>query len=104
MPKLIVVKRDGSEVELQAPTGWSVMESIFEGGIDELLAVCGGCCSCATCHVQVDEEWVGRLPPMSPDENYMLGFADSRTPGSRLSCQIALSEKLDGLRVRIAPD
>ncbi|MBA3678204.1 MAG: 2Fe-2S iron-sulfur cluster binding domain-containing protein [Sphingosinicella sp.] len=104
MSQLIVVKRDGVERRLEGRPGLSVMELIREGGIDELLALCGGCCSCATCHVEVDEGWIDRLPPVSAEEDLMLGFADFRTAGSRLSCQVGFSEALDGLRLRIAPD
>ena len=104
MPKLIVVTRDGSEHVLDGREGYSVMEVIRDNGIDELLAVCGGCCSCATCHVHVDAEWQERLKPMSGDEDDLLDTSDHRQPNSRLSCQIELRAALDGLRVSIAPE
>jgi 2Fe-2S ferredoxin len=80
------------------------MEVIRENGFDELLALCGGCCSCATCHVYVDPEFADRLPPMSDDENDLLDSSDHRTERSRLSCQIPFSAGLAGLRVQIAPE
>jgi 2Fe-2S ferredoxin len=104
MPKLIVVARDGSERAVDGQAGLSVMEVIRENGFDELLALCGGCCSCATCHVHVDAEWQGALPTMSEDENDLLESSDYRNERSRLSCQIPFTDTLDGLRVTIAPE
>ena len=104
MPKLVVITRDGSEKTVDGDVGLSVMEVIRENGFDELLALCGGCCSCATCHVHVDEEWLPALPPMGADEDDLLDTADARAPNSRLSCQIEFGPALDGLRVRIAPE
>jgi 2Fe-2S ferredoxin len=104
MAELIVVTREGTEQTLEAQDGYSAMEVIREGGVDELLALCGGCCSCATCHVYVDAEFADRLPPMSDDENDLLDSSTHREERSRLSCQIAMSEGLSGLRVTIAPE
>lgn len=104
MPKLIVVTRDGTEHEVEGKTGYSVMEVIRDAGIDELLALCGGCCSCATCHVQVDENWLGKLPPVSADEDDLLDSSDHKGPASRLSCQLVFGPDLDGMRVTIAPE
>ena len=104
MPKLIVVTRDGTETIVEGEDGLSVMEVIRDNGFDELLALCGGCCSCATCHVHVDEEWVAELPPMGADEDDLLDSSDHRATASRLSCQIPFAAELDGMRVRIAPE
>ena len=104
MPKLVVVNREGAESEVQVAEGLTVMEGIRDNGFDELLALCGGCCSCATCHVQVDPEWADKLPPMSEDENDLLDSSDFRTDTSRLSCQIPFTAALDGLKVTIAPE
>ena len=104
MPKLVVVTRDGSERAVDGDVGLSVMEVIRENGFDELLALCGGCCSCATCHVHVDSDWSDRLPPMSEDENDLLESSDHRNETSRLSCQIPFTQDMDGLRVTIAPE
>jgi 2Fe-2S ferredoxin len=104
MPKLIVAARDGSEQVLEGRAGLSVMEVIRGHGIDELLALCGGCCSCGTCHVHVDADWVDALPPMSGDEDDLLDISDYRTANSRLACQISFGPALDGLRVTIAPE
>jgi 2Fe-2S ferredoxin len=104
MPKLIVVTREGEESAIEGEAGLSVMEVIRDNGIDELLALCGGCCSCATCHVHVDPDFAALLPPMSEDENDLLDSSDHRNETSRLSCQIHLTAALDGLRVTIAPE
>ena len=70
----------------------------------ELLAICGGGCSCGTCHVIVDPAWFGRLGPVHDDEEDMLEVAAHRTPTSRLSCQVQMTAALDGLAVTIAPE
>lgn len=104
MPKLIVVTRSGEEREVMGEAGLSVMEVIRESGFDELLALCGGCCSCATCHVHVDPEFAAKLPKMSMDEDDLLDSAGDRDATSRLSCQLPFTDALDGLRVRIAEE
>ncbi|WP_028966946.1 2Fe-2S iron-sulfur cluster-binding protein [Sphingomonas phyllosphaerae] len=104
MAKLIVETRNGEERELEGQAGFSVMEVIRDGGIDEVLALCGGCCSCATCHVHVDPAFADKLPKMSEDENDLLDAASDRDATSRLSCQIEFGPALDGLRVRIAAE
>ena len=104
MPKLIVVTREGEEREIMGEVGLSVMEVIRDAGIDEVLALCGGCCSCATCHVHVDPEFAAKLPKMSEDENDLLDSTSDRNEYSRLSCQIAFDDALDGLRVTVAAE
>lgn len=80
------------------------MELVRDSGFDELLALCGGSCSCATCHVYVDEAFMDRLPPVSEVESDLLDSSEHRGPRSRLSCQVKLAAALDGLRVAIAPE
>ena len=104
MPKLIVTTRSGETREVEAAGGLSVMEAIRDNGFDELLALCGGCCSCATCHVHVDPQWIGAVGPPKADEDDLLDTSDHRTETSRLSCQILFAPELDGLRVTIAPE
>jgi ferredoxin, 2Fe-2S len=104
MAQLTIVGRDGTERTIEGKNGWSVMENIRDAGFDELLALCGGCCSCATCHVHVDPEWRDRLPKISGDEDDLLDSSSDRDAGSRLSCQIEFSDALDGLRVTIAQE
>jgi 2Fe-2S ferredoxin len=104
MPQLIVTTRKGAEINIVESREVSVMEAIRDAGIDEVLALCGGCCSCATCHVHVDEDWIEKLPPMTDDEGDLLDSSDHRTATSRLSCQLPFSQAPDGLRVTIAPE
>ncbi|GAA0273507.1 2Fe-2S iron-sulfur cluster-binding protein [Alteraurantiacibacter aestuarii] len=84
-----------------SPEG-SLMEAIRDNGFEDLLAACGGCCSCATCHVVIDPASVLPLPAMAADEDSLLDGSDHRQESSRLSCQIPLSSELDGLKLRIA--
>jgi ferredoxin, 2Fe-2S len=104
MVSIRVVTRGGEESSVEGSIGRSVMETIRDNGIDELLALCGGCCSCATCHVYVDEEDLGRLPAMSDDENDLLDSSDHRTDRSRLSCQLKVGPEIDNIRFQIAPE
>jgi len=104
MPALFVRTREGEVMHLTGEAGLSLMEIIRNAGIDDILALCGGCCSCATCHVQVDEEFASRLPAMSENESDLLNTSGHRIATSRLSCQLILDDALDGLRVTIAPE
>lgn len=104
MSTIIVTDRGGVQREVDLVPGYSLMQALCEGGVDELLALCGGVCSCATCHVYVDEALATILPPMGQDENDLLETSPHRQVNSRLSCQIRLTEALDGLRVTVAPE
>ncbi len=100
--QIIVVDRDGKEHALEALEGWRVMEVIRDWGLP-IKAECGGACACATCHVYVDEAWVDRLVPPTDEENDRLDEALAVEANSRLSCQILMSDELDGLKVVLAP-
>ena len=104
MTALVVIDRSGQEHVLQASEGQTVMELIRDSGLDEMLALCGGCLSCATCHIHVDEAFLGRLPPVSNDEADLLDSSEHRGLASRLACQLAFQANLAGLRVTIAPE
>ena len=104
MARLIVIRPGGAEAVIDSDAGRSVMELIRDEGIDEMLAMCGGCCSCATCHVHVDPAFVALLPAMLGDERDMLESAGSRHALSRLSCQIPFDDALDGLRVTVVAE
>ncbi len=103
MSVLKVVDRDGVEHEVQAQPGLKVMEVLRELDYG-VAAICGGMCSCATCHVFVDPEWAGRLPAPMSDEKELLSELSHCQALSRLSCQIEFTPVLDGLKVTIAPD
>jgi ferredoxin, 2Fe-2S len=104
MPKIVVVNQAGDEREIEALRGVTLMEAIRDNGFDELLALCGGCCSCATCHVHVDPAYADKLPPVSADEDDLLDSSDHRDANSRLSCQIPVTDELDGMKVTIAEE
>lgn len=104
MPKLTVVNRAGEETTVEVGDGLTVMEAIRDNGFDELLALCGGCCSCATCHVHVDPALKDKLPAITEDEDDLLDSSDHRDENSRLSCQLPLTDELDGLKVTIAEE
>ena len=104
MPTLNVITRAGETRQFEAKIGATVMESIGAAGIDDLLALCGGCCSCATCHVYVDPAFAEKLPPMSEAENDLLDGSAHRQANSRLSCQIAVVPAIEGLLVTVAPE
>lgn len=103
MPLLKVVDRDGNEHDINAPSGGVLMEPLrdMDNGV---TAICGGMCSCATCHVYVDPSWVDRLPRQMSDELDMLKDLSDYKPNSRLACQIPLTDALSGLKVTIAPE
>lgn len=101
--KIIVTDRSGKTQELDAVEGWRVMEIIREHGLP-IKAECGGACACATCHVYVDAAWVDTIDEMRDEEEDMLDQAFDLEDNSRLSCQIIMSEDLDGLKVTLAPD
>jgi ferredoxin, 2Fe-2S len=103
MPQVRVIDRDGAEHELDVAAGSVLMEPLRDMD-DGVAAICGGMCSCATCHVYVDPAWVGRLKAPMSDETDMLGDLGHRRENSRLSCQIVLNDALDGLKVTIAPE
>lgn len=101
MPEIIVKSRDGREQQVGFSEGLTLMEVIRDAGFDQLLDLCGGCCSCATCHVYVDPEFAPQLPVMTADEDDLLDSSDHRTSRSRLSCQNSLNPALEGLGVMI---
>lgn len=104
MVAISIESRDGTVRQISGIPGHSLMEAIRDNGFDELLALCGGCCSCATCHVIIDPAFADRLAPISNDEDDLLDSSDHRTETSRLSCQVTIADDLDGLLVRIAPE
>ena len=103
MARMIVVDRDGKEHDIEAKPGLKVMEILRELDYG-VAAICGGMCSCATCHVYVDPEWQPQLPAMMSDERELLSELSHFRENSRLSCQVEFTPELAGLRVRIAPD
>ena len=103
MTNITLTLRDGSQRELEGTSGISLMEAIRDAGVDEMLALCGGCCSCATCHVIVESSQ-SDFSPMTDDETDLLDSSDHRTERSRLACQLTLSDGQEPISVRIAPE
>lgn len=104
MLKIRVTLLNGELQEVEARPGQSAMEAIRAAGINDIEALCGGCCSCATCHVHVGEAFISQLPPITDDENDLLDGSNNRIARSRLSCQITMTEELDGLDVLIVDE
>jgi 2Fe-2S ferredoxin len=102
MPRITVISETGEQKTIDAPEGRTLMEVIRDNGFDEMLALCGGCCSCATCHVHIDAAHVGLLPPISQDESDILDSSDYRNHASRLACQIPITAITEGLTATIA--
>jgi ferredoxin, 2Fe-2S len=100
MGKIRVIEANGTTHDIDAVEGWRVMEIIREHGF-EVGGLCGGACACATCHVEIDDQWVAKLYSANDDEEAMLDEVTSLTPTSRLSCQIIYNEALDGLAVKL---
>ena len=103
MARLQVIDRDGVEHEVDAKAGLKIMETLRELDYG-IAAICGGMCSCATCHVYIDQAWLGRLPAPMSDEKELLSELMHFRDNSRLSCQIDVTDALEGLRLTIAPD
>ena len=103
MARIHVTDRAGESLVVEGHAGASVMETLREldNGVE---ALCGGMCSCATCHSYIDAAWWGRLPPRSPEEDELLSELEFVRDNSRLTCQLRFSEELDGLTLTIAPE
>lgn len=102
MPKATYVRPNGEHDIYEVQVGTSVMQAAVANGVEEVVAECGGNLMCATCHVYVDPEHLGKLPPVSDDEDELLEcVAGERRPNSRLSCQLVMTDDLDGLVVHL---
>jgi len=102
MPRMIFVELDGTEREVDAPLGLSVLEIAHKHGVD-IEGACEGSLACSTCHVIVDSAWFGKLAKPTEDEEDMLDLAFGLQPTSRLGCQLVMTAELDGLRVKLPP-
>jgi ferredoxin, 2Fe-2S len=100
MPKITVISPDNTRHEIEAPVGRALLSVLRDNGFD-LEGTCEGSLACATCHVIIDPAWFPKLKPIATGEHAMLDFAEGLTPTSRLSCQIPVSDDLDGMVVRV---
>jgi len=101
MPKITFIDFEGTSRTVEADVGSTVMEAAIKNAVPGIEAECGGACACATCHVHVEESWRAAVGEPSPMEEDMLDFAFDVRDESRLSCQIKVSDALDGLRVKV---
>ena len=101
--KIRVIDRDGNKHELEGDSNSTLMEILRDAGLD-IEAACGGCCACATCHVYINDKWLEKISPKDDDEESMLDQAFDVRNTSRLSCQISLSDELDGIELEIAKE
>lgn len=104
MVNLTVISRDGTPILISANIGQTLMEAIRDKGFEDVFALCGGCCSCATCHVFIEKGPADLKHAASEEEKDLLDSSDDRAENSRLSCQIPIDEALEGIEVRIAPE
>jgi ferredoxin, 2Fe-2S len=100
MPKVTFIEHDGTVHDVDAELGESLMEAAMRGSVSGIVAECGGSCTCATCHVYIDEAWFAKAGERTLEEDEQLDNAFDVRPNSRLSCQIKMSEELDGILVR----
>ena len=101
MARITYITREGTRHEVDVESGYSVLEGAINNNVDGIVAECGGACACATCHCYIDETWLEKLPSMDDMEDSMLDAAFERRPNSRLTCQIEVSDDLDGLIVEV---
>ncbi|MEQ1755362.1 MAG: 2Fe-2S iron-sulfur cluster-binding protein [Micropepsaceae bacterium] len=101
MAKIKYIEHSGKEHVVEVKTGMTIMEGAVKNLIPGIDADCGGACACATCHVYVDNAWASKIEPMQEMEKTMLDFAEGVESSSRLSCQIKVTDALDGFIVRM---
>ena len=104
MPKITFIDHAGTSREVEAKNGASIMEAAIQNAIPGIDADCGGACACATCHIYVDDAWLGKLADKDDMEDSMLDFANNVQPNSRLSCQIIIKDDIDGIIVKTPED
>lgn len=101
MALITYIAHDGTTTQVEVEIGSTVMQGAVDNSVDGIIAECGGACSCATCHCYVDEAWVDKVGEPGELEKEMIEFALNPQPNSRLSCQIEITDALDGLVVRL---
>ena len=101
MPKITYIEHSGKEHHIEMPVGFSIMEGAIKNSIPGIDADCGGSCACATCHVFVDEKFLSKIPKAQESEHDMIDFIQDADKSSRLSCQIIITNDLDGIVVRM---
>ena len=102
MPSIQVTDLSGSVSTLEAKSGETLMEALRDNGYSDIEAVCGGVCSCSTCHVYIEGDWFSKLGERSEDENQLVTSTDQFKENSRLSCQVTVTDEMDGMAITIA--
>ncbi|MFK8030166.1 MAG: 2Fe-2S iron-sulfur cluster-binding protein [Gammaproteobacteria bacterium] len=102
MPTVIYIDTNGERHEEEVEVGFTLMDGAFNRELPGMLAECGGAAACGTCHCYIDEEWLNRIPPIEDLEDSMLYMVNDRRSNSRLTCQINVTEELDGIKLEIA--
>lgn len=101
MPELIYIETNGTTHRVNAAPGQNLMQVALRNMVPGILGDCGGICSCATCHVMIDDAWLKRLPAMSETESFLIEGVPDAQPGSRLSCQVKVTDSIDGMVIRV---
>lgn len=101
MARITLIESNGTAHEIEARPGWSIMENAVKNAVPGIVAECGGSQTCGTCRIYVSDEWLARMESPTDDELAIIDFAEDRTPGARLSCQIKMKDNLDGLVVHM---
>ncbi|SFF82977.1 ferredoxin, 2Fe-2S [Novosphingobium sp. CF614] len=99
--KITYIESDGTPHTVDATIGWSIMENAVKNGVPGILAECGGSATCGTCRIYVEADWQGKMSPPHPDETTLLEYVEEERPDARLSCQVSMTESLNGLVVRM---
>lgn len=102
MPRIIFIDRNGDRREVTVSRGMTIMEAAVDNDVSGIVAECGGACACATCHAYISEKWVSGLPAIEDMEDAMLDSAIERKDNSRLTCQLEMTDELDGIEVQVA--
>lgn len=104
MAKIYITDRSGTETEVTVEEGTSIMEAARDNSVGDIMALCGGCCACATCHVYIEGEWAAKVGGPGDTESILLESSCHMMPNSRLGCQVQITSQLDGLRITVAPE
>jgi ferredoxin, 2Fe-2S len=102
VPKITYVQKTGERQDIDVPVGHSLMEAAIDNSVEGIVAECGGACACATCHAYIDDAWLSKLPELNDMEDAMLDATSERRANSRLTCQIEMTDDLDGMVVHVA--
>lgn len=104
MPHITYIESDGTEHTVDVEENMNLMEGSTINLLPGIEGMCGGICSCCTCHVYIDDSWAAKCNPMTEGERHLLEGSKHRKPSSRLGCQVVITHEMDGMRVHLPPD